>query len=54
MRYAIPIVVLFAALAVITGCGPANTEPKVINVKEDPRLQRTIEGKKNENQPPAP
>ena len=37
-----PISLVALLLGLITGCGPANTDPKPINVTVDPRVQPTM------------
>jgi hypothetical protein len=56
MRQAIMIVAMMLILfsPVLIGCGPANTDPKPINIKEDPRIKRSGEGSQNKNETTVP
>ncbi len=42
MRFVIRLftIAVFCTTVAIAGCGPANTDPKAVNVKEDPRIKR--------------
>jgi hypothetical protein len=46
MRHAIQIVAfaLIVSTTSLVGCGPKDTDPKAVNVKDDPRIKRATEG----------
>ena len=56
MRLAIQLctVAVFSALVAITGCGHADNEPKAVNVKKDPRIQRDTPDTGNKTQTNIP
>jgi hypothetical protein len=59
MRFVLKLVTILTicSMAGLTACGPKETNPKAIEVKEDPRIQRSSVGgedKKSENQKALP
>ena len=56
MRFSILILLTaFLLGSASVGCGPKTTEPKAINIKEDPRIQRTTPaGGKGSNEGAVP
>lgn len=48
------VVLLICAAPFLAGCGPTATEPKAVNVKEDPRIKRSEEGKKQKTEGALP
>jgi hypothetical protein len=47
-------IAVFSTTLAMTGCGPANTDPKAVNVKEDSRIKRDTEGGVNKTQTNIP
>jgi len=46
MRHAIQIIafVLIVSTTSLVGCGPQDTDPKAVKVKDDPRIKRASDG----------